>query len=136
MWKCAKLRRFFWLIGHLTPLYSFLGFSFNFSDFCSSSVFVMVMFYLSFLLAGVTFVRLWVGKANSDTSLIPLAIHCKSSQVCITETRNDYLLWWWLHLIFLVLAFQFPQLFLHSFSHALWRTRVFVGNFVKIGSNL
>lgn len=41
-------------------------------------------------LTGVTFVKLWVGEANSDTSLIPLAIQCKSSQEASTETIYVY----------------------------------------------
>ncbi|KAF7127679.1 hypothetical protein RHSIM_Rhsim11G0112000 [Rhododendron simsii] len=38
----------------------------------------------------VTFVRLWVGEANTDTSLIPLAIQCKSSQEASRETIHVY----------------------------------------------
>lgn len=74
------------------------------------------------LLAGVTFVRLWAGEANTDTSLIPLAIQCKSSQVCIMKPEMI------LSHSGVCISFFFGMI-------PLWITRVFVGNVVKIGSN-
>ena len=42
------------------------------------------------LLAGATFVSLWVGEADNDRSVIPLAILYKRSLVCVTKQSNDF----------------------------------------------